>query len=83
MKKIIAFASAAALGLGLAACDSPQEEAAEETAEVMEDRADNLEDSGVINDEQADAMEARADNVEDAAEGDNDALTGGAEEAVN
>jgi len=68
MKKIIAFASAAALGLGIAACDSPQEEAAEDTADAIEDRADTLEDSGVINDAQEDAMDDRADAVEDAAE---------------
>lgn len=83
MKKIVAFASAAALGLGLAACDSPQEEAAEETAEVMEDRGDALEDSGLINDAQEDAIDSRADNVEDAAEGDNDAMTQPVEDAVN
>lgn len=68
MKKIIAFAAAATLGLGVAACDSPQENAAEDTADAMEDRADALEDSGVINDTQEEAMDDRADAVEDAAE---------------
>ena len=42
-----------------------------------------MEDAGEITDEQADAMEAEADDIEDAAEGDTDALTEGAEEAVN
>ncbi|NNC58481.1 MAG: hypothetical protein HKO05_00650 [Erythrobacter sp.] len=81
--KTAMLASVAALGLGLAACDSPAEEAAEENAEAMEDTADAMEDAGEITDEQADAMEAQADNMEDAAEGDTDALTEGAEEAVN
>ena len=83
MKKIIAVASAAVLALGLSACDSPAEEAAEEEAEVMEDQADSMEDAGMITDEEADAMEAEADNIEDAAEGDTDAMTEGLEEAVN
>jgi hypothetical protein len=68
MKKIIAFAAAATLGLGVAACDSAQENAAEDTADAMEDRADALEDSGVINDTQEEAMEDSAENLEDAAE---------------
>ena len=83
MKKLVALASVTALGLALAACDSPSEEAAEENAEVIEGQADALEDAGAITDEQADAMEAEADNIEDAAAGDTDALTGGVEETVN
>ena len=81
--KATLVASAAALSLGLAACDSPTEEAAEEQAETMEDQADTMEDAGQITDEQADAMEAEADNMEDAAEGDTDEYTEGMEEAVN
>ncbi|MXO48818.1 hypothetical protein GRI69_11175 [Erythrobacter vulgaris] len=81
--KATLVASAAALSLGLAACDSPTEEAAEEQAEGMEAEADAMEDAGTITDEQADAMEAEADNVEDAAEGDTDEYTEGMEEAVN
>ena len=81
--KTAMVASVAALGLGLAACDSPQEEAAEEQAEAMEEQADDMEDAGMITDEEADAMEAEADNIEDAAEGDTDAMTEGMEEAVN
>src|SRR5690606_18321569 len=68
MKKLIAIASAAALGLGLAACDSPAEDAAEEQAEAIEDQADALEDAGAITDAEADVMEEQADRVEDAAE---------------
>lgn len=83
MKKITAFASAAVLGLGLAACDSPAEEAAEEQAEAIEEQADDMEDAGLITDEEADAMEAEADDIEDAAEGDTDEYTEGMEEAVN
>ncbi|MBX7539522.1 hypothetical protein [Qipengyuania sphaerica] len=81
--KATLVASAAALSLGLAACDSPAEEAAEEEAEAMEAQADDMEDAGMISDEEADAMEAQADDIEDAAEGDTDAMTEGMEEAVN
>ena len=81
--KTAMVASVAAMGLGLAACDSPAEEAAEEQAEAIEDQADAMEDAGAITDEQADAMEAQADDIEDAAEGDTDAMTEGLEEAVN
>ncbi len=81
--KATLVASAAAMSLGLAACDSPAEEAAEEQAEAMEDEADAMEDAGMITDEEADAMEAEADDIEDAAEGDTDAMTEDMEEAVN
>ena len=56
MKKIIAIASAAALGLGVAACDSSSENAAEEQAEAVDDAneaaIDQAEDTGQITDEQ-------------------------------
>ena len=81
--KLAIVASAAVLSLGVAACDSPSEEAAEEQAEAIEDQADTMEDAGEITDEQADAMEAQADDMEDAAEGDTDEYTEGMEEAVN
>lgn len=81
--KTAMVASVAAMGLGLAACDSPQEEVAEEQAEAIEEQADDMEDAGAITDEEADAMEAQADDIEDAAEGDTDAMTEGVEEAVN
>ena len=63
--KATLVASAAALSLGLAACDSPAEN-------QMEDQADQMEDAGQITDAEADAMEEQADRVEDAAEGDTD-----------
>ena len=50
MKKIIAIASAAVLGLGVAACDSGAENAAEEQAEAVgdaqEEAIDAAEDAG-------------------------------------
>ena len=54
--KATLVASAAAMSLGLAACDSPAEEAAEEQAEAMEDDAAAMEAEGTITDEEADAM---------------------------
>ena len=61
MKKIIAIASTAALGLALAACDSPAENAMEDQAEAIDEQAeaeaDAMEDAGMITDEQADAIE--------------------------
>ena len=61
MKKIIALASAAVLGLGVAACDSGAENAAEEQAEATgdatEEAIDTAEDAGAITDEQADVAE--------------------------
>ena len=48
--KATIVASAAALSLGLAACDSPQEEAAEEQADRVEDAAEGDTDMGT-NDE--------------------------------
>jgi len=82
MKKLIALASATVLGLGLAACDSGAENAAEQNAEVIEDQADALEDSGAITDAQADAMEDQADAIEDSAEGDTDVTTTGVDGAT-
>ncbi len=74
MKKLIATASAAALGLALAACDSPAENQMEDQADAVEDqadmRADQLEDAGM--DQQADMVEERgeekADMMEDQAD---------------
>ncbi len=82
MKKFIALAAVAALGLGLAACDSAQENAAEDAgeqqAEVVNDQAEAMEDAGQITDDQADAMteaaENKADAMEEAAEDDTTAV---------
>ena len=71
MKKILAFASAAVLGLGLAACDGPTEEAMEDNAEAQETALDNqaeaMEDAGAPEAE-VEAMEDTADAVEDEGE---------------
>ena len=80
MKKMFALASLAAFGLGLAACDSPAEEAAEERAENIEDRADMMEDEGMITDNEEAMMNERADAIEDSAEGDTDVMTDELEE---
>ena len=67
--KRIAFASIAALGLSVAACDGPQENAMEAEAETMEDDRDamvnDMEASGEITDEQADAMDDQTDAMEE------------------
>ena len=72
MKKIFKssmMVSVAALGLGLAACDGPQENAMEDQAEQMEDNRDaavnEMEASGEITDEQADAMDDQTDAMEE------------------
>jgi hypothetical protein len=81
MKKIIALASAAVLGLGVAACDSAQENAAEDQAEATDDAneaaIDQAEDAGAITDDQADAAEAASEEQKDAAEDAADATDGG------
>ena len=70
--KISIVASAAALSLGLAACDGPAENAMEEDAEQMEDNRDamvnDMEASGEITDEQADAMDDETDAMEESME---------------
>ena len=82
MKKIIAMASAAVLGLGLAACDSGAENAAEEQADVVEEsmeaEANVLEDQGMEG--QADAMEDQADATGDALEDQADTIDAGTPE---
>ena len=82
MKKILAFATAAALGLGVAACDGANEEAMEETgevnAEIVEDQADTMEDAGMITDTQEDAMVDNAEAEADAMEAQGEAMDDGA-----
>lgn len=76
MKKIIAIASAAVLGLGLAACEGSQENAAEDIgeqqAEIVDEQVEAMEDAGQITDDQEDALtdaaEDRADAMEAAGE---------------
>jgi uncharacterized protein YcfL len=82
MKKIVALASAAVLGLGLAACDSGTENAAEEQADVVEEsmeaEANVLEDQG--QEAQADALEDQADATGDALEDQADTIDSGTPE---
>jgi hypothetical protein len=77
MKKLIAVASAFALGLGVAACEGERENAAEdvgeENAEVVSDQAEEMEDAGQINDDQEDAMTDQAEDQADAMEAAGDA----------
>lgn len=72
MKKIIAISSALALGLTVAACDGPKEnameDAGEQNAEVVNEQAEAMEDAGTITDDQADAMTDAAEDKADAAE---------------
>ena len=80
MKKIVAFASAAVLGLGLAACDSAAENQAEENIEEMEDARDaevnQMEADGMITDEEADAMDDETDAMEESMEEEADEIDG-------
>jgi len=66
------FATVAAAGLSLAACDGPQENAAEDAgeqnAEIVNDQAEAAADAGQITDAQADAMTDQAEDAADAAE---------------
>jgi hypothetical protein len=76
MKKLIAISSALALGLTVAACDGPKEDAmedaGEQNAEMVNEEAEAMEDAGTISDDQADAMtdaaEDKADAMEEAGE---------------
>lgn len=69
--KISIVASAAALSLGLAACDGPTEEAMEDQGEQMESemdaQAEAMEDAGAPEAE-VEAMEDQADAMEDTME---------------
>ena len=76
--KAAIVASAAALSLGLAACDGPQEEAMEDQAEAtetaMENEADAMEEAGM--EAEADAMNEAADDAEDTMEAQADEMDG-------
>lgn len=64
--------SAAGLSLGLAACDGPKEnameDAGEQHAEAVNDKAEAMEDAGKITDQQEDAMTKQAEDKADAME---------------
>lgn len=69
---------AAALTLGLAACDGPNEnameDAGEQNAEAVNDQAEAMEDAGTISDDQADAMTEQAEDKADAMEEQGEAM---------
>ena len=72
MKKLLMISSALAFGLGVAACDGPKENAAEDAgeqqAEVVNDQAESAADAGKITDEQADDATSQAEATADAME---------------
>lgn len=69
---------AAALGLSLAACEGPNENAMEDAgeanAEVVADQAEAMEDAGQITDAQEDAMVDQAEDKADAMEKQGEAM---------
>ena len=70
--------SAAALNLGLAACDGPNEnameDAGEQQAEAVNERVDAMEDAGTISDAQSDAITDQAEDKADAMEEQGEAM---------
>ncbi len=82
MKKLIAISSALALGLAVAACDGPKEnameDAGEQNAEVVNEQAEAMEDAGAMTDEQADAVTDAAEDKADAMEEQGEAMDDGA-----
>ena len=81
MKKIVAIASAAVLGLGVAACDGPNEnameDAGEQQAEAINEEVDAMEDAGTMTDEQSDAITEQAEDQADAMEEQGEAMDEG------
>lgn len=77
MKKIV-FASVAALGLTVAACDGPaenaMEDAGEQNAEAVNEQVDAMEDAGTMTDEQSDAITDQAEDKADAMEEQGEAI---------
>ena len=76
--KLTIVASAAALSLGVAACDGPNEnameDAGEQQAEVVNEQAEAMEDAGQITDAQEDAMTDAAEDKADAMEEQGEAM---------
>ena len=73
MKSIIKTSMlAAALSFGVVACDGPKEnameDAGEQNAELVNDKAEAMEDAGQISDAQEDAMTDKAEDKADAME---------------
>ena len=71
----------AALGLSLAACEGPKEnameDAGEQNAEAVADKAEVMEDKGQITDAQEDAMVDKAEDKADAMEAQGEAMDKG------
>lgn len=76
--KAMLVASTAALGLGLAACDGPKEDAMEDAgeqqAEAINEQVDAMEDAGTMTDAQSDAITAEAEEAADAMEEQGEAM---------
>lgn len=70
--KALIAVSAAALSLGVVACDGPKEnameDAGEQNAEAVNEQAEAMEDAGQITDAQEDAMTDKAEDKADAME---------------
>lgn len=79
--KTTATLAVAVLGLSLAACDGPKENAMEDAgeanAEAVADKADAMEDAGQITDAQEDAMVDKAEDKADAMEKQGEAMDNG------
>ena len=63
MKKIIATAAAATFALSLAACDSPAEDAAEQSEDVTEAQGEVLDAESGVTEAQADLAEEKGDEA--------------------
>ncbi|WP_370189985.1 hypothetical protein [Qipengyuania sp.] len=76
--KAMLVASTAALSLGLAACDGPNEnameDAGEQQAEAINEQVDAMEDAGTMSDEQSDAITEQAEDTADAMEEQGEAM---------
>lgn len=76
--KAMLVASTAALSLGLAACDGPNEnameDAGEQQAEAINEQVDAMEDAGTMSDEQSDAITDAAEDKADAMEEQGEAM---------
>jgi phage tail sheath protein FI len=84
--KATLVASAAAMSLGLAACDganeNAMEDAGEQQAEEVNDIADQMEAEGAITSDQEDAMVDEAEDTADAMEEQGEMMDEGAEGAA-
>ncbi|MBX7501424.1 hypothetical protein K3181_08220 [Qipengyuania sp. YG27] len=76
--KAMLVASTAALSLGLAACDGPNEnameDAGEQQAEAVNEQVDAMEDAGTISDAESDAITEQAEDKADAMEEQGEAM---------